>query len=125
MAFDLPVSTRSICPHCRRVLEAELHEREGRVFLRRHCPEHGEIEALAYGDAERWRAVQPFNKPGAAPLERQTEIVDGCPSDCGVCPAHARRACLGRDRGQHTLQPRLSRAASPSPGPATRRTASR
>jgi uncharacterized radical SAM superfamily Fe-S cluster-containing enzyme len=95
MAFDLPVSTRSICPHCRTVLDAELHERDARVFLRRHCPEHGEIEALAYGDAERWRAVQPFNKPGAAPLERQTEIVDGCPNDCGICPAHAQHTCLG------------------------------
>ena len=91
----LPARTVSICPHCRAVLDAELHERAGRVYLRRECPEHGEIEALAYGDADRWRAVQPFDKPGASPLLRQTEVVDGCPRDCGICPAHAQHTCLG------------------------------
>jgi uncharacterized radical SAM superfamily Fe-S cluster-containing enzyme len=92
---DLPASTRTICPHCRTVLDGELHERDGRVYLRRECPRHGVIEALAYGDAERWRAVQPFDKPGASPRLRQTEVVDGCPDDCGICPAHAQHTCLG------------------------------
>jgi len=91
----LPTATRSICPHCGSVLDAELHERAGRVFLRRECPEHGEIEALAYGDAERWRAVQPYDKPGASPLLRQTETDQGCPRDCGICPEHAQHTCLG------------------------------
>jgi uncharacterized radical SAM superfamily Fe-S cluster-containing enzyme len=91
----LPARTVSICPHCRTVLDAELHERAGRVYLRRECPEHGQIEALAYGDADRWRAVQRFDKPGSSPLRRQTEVVDGCPSDCGFCPAHAQHTCLG------------------------------
>ena len=91
----LPAATRSICPHCRAVLDAELHERDGRVFLRRECPEHGVIEALAYGDAERWRAVQRFDRPGAAPLLRQTAVELGCPSDCGICPEHAQHTCLG------------------------------
>jgi uncharacterized radical SAM superfamily Fe-S cluster-containing enzyme len=91
----LPAATRSICPHCRTVLDAELHERDGRVFLRRECPDHGAIEALAYGDAERWRAVQRFDRPGASPLLRQTAAELGCPSDCGICPEHAQHTCLG------------------------------
>jgi tetraether lipid synthase len=91
----LPASTRSLCPYCLTVVDAELIERDNRVFLRRECPEHGEIEALAYGDAERWRAIQPFDRPGGGPLLRQTEVVDGCPNDCGICPAHAQHTCLG------------------------------
>jgi hypothetical protein len=36
-----------------------------------------------------------FNKPGTIPLETQTEIKDGCPLDCGLCPEHKQHACLG------------------------------
>ena len=101
----LPAATRSICPHCRAVLEAELHERDGRVFLRRECPEHGLIEALAYGDAERWRAVQRFDRPGSSPLARQTAVERGCPSDCGICPEHAQHTCLGIIEVNTRVQP--------------------
>ena len=87
--------TESICPECKRVLEAELLDREGRVVLGRTCPEHGRFEAVVYGDAERWREIQRFDKPGAAPLERQTESELGCPHDCGICPEHAQHTCLG------------------------------
>jgi uncharacterized radical SAM superfamily Fe-S cluster-containing enzyme len=36
-----------------------------------------------------------FNKPGTIPLTFQTEVRDGCPSDCGLCPEHKQHACLG------------------------------
>jgi uncharacterized radical SAM superfamily Fe-S cluster-containing enzyme len=88
-------TTTSICPRCRRVLEAGLLEREGRVVLSRECPEHGPFEAVVYGDAERYREIQRFDKPGEAPLERQTEVDRGCPHDCGICPEHAQHTCLG------------------------------
>jgi hypothetical protein len=87
--------TRSICPNCKQVLDAELNARDNRVFLRKRCPEHGEFEALAYGDAERYREIQRHNKPGDRPLELQTEVVDGCPHDCGICPEHRQHSCLG------------------------------
>jgi uncharacterized radical SAM superfamily Fe-S cluster-containing enzyme len=87
--------TESICPRCRRILDAELVVRDGRVVLRRTCPEHGEIEAVVYGDARRYLDIQRFNKPGDQPLERQTEVTRGCPHDCGICPEHAQHTCLG------------------------------
>jgi 7,8-dihydro-6-hydroxymethylpterin dimethyltransferase len=91
----LPASTRSICPHCGIGLDAQLIDRDGRVFLRRECPEHGQIEALAYGDSGRWRDAQRSDRPGAAPLLRQTATDRGCPRDCGICPEHAQHTCLG------------------------------
>ena len=87
--------TRSICPVCKRVIDAEVGAREGRVILRKRCPEHGEFEALVYSDAEAYLAQQRLNKPGTLPLALQTEIHDGCPLDCGICPAHKQHACLG------------------------------
>ena len=87
--------TTSICPRCRRLLDAELIERGGRVVLARACPEHGRFEAVVYGDAERYLEIQRFDKPGEEPLRRQTEESRGCPHDCGICPAHAQHTCLG------------------------------
>ena len=87
--------TRSICPVCKRVLDAEVNVRDERVLLRKRCPEHGPFEALVYSDAELYVAQQRFNKPGSLPLEFQTEARDGCPLDCGLCPEHRQHACLG------------------------------
>ena len=89
--------TRSICPReaCRRVIDAHILLREGKVFMRKRCPEHGVFEALIYGDAQMYTANAKFNKPGTIPLHFTTEIVHGCPHDCGLCPDHQQHACLG------------------------------
>jgi uncharacterized radical SAM superfamily Fe-S cluster-containing enzyme len=87
--------TQSICPRCRAVLDADLLVRDGRVVLSRECPDHGLFEAVVYGDADRYLEIQRFNKPGENPRERQTETLDGCPHDCGICPEHAQHTCLG------------------------------
>jgi len=41
-----------------------------------------------YSDADLYLSTMRFNKPGTLPLEFQTEVVDGCPLDCGLCPDH-------------------------------------
>ena len=87
--------TRSVCPLCKRVIDAEVNVRDDRVLLRKRCPEHGEFEALVYSDADAYLAQQRFNKPGTLPLELQTAVRDGCPLDCGMCPQHRQHACLG------------------------------
>jgi hypothetical protein len=87
--------TKSICPVCKRVIDAEVNARGGRVYLRKRCPDHGRFEALVYSDADQYLAQIRFNKPGTLPLQFQTEVKDGCPLDCGMCPEHKQHACLG------------------------------
>ncbi len=87
--------TKSICPVCKRVIDAEVNIRGGKVFLRKRCSDHGGFEALVYGDAQMYMDSLRFNKPGTLPLETQTEVVDGCPLDCGLCPEHKQHACVG------------------------------
>ena len=87
--------TKSICPVCKVVVDAQVNIRGEKVYLRKRCPKHGEFEALAYGDARAYLDSARFNKPGTIPLEFQTEVADGCPSDCGLCPEHKQHACLG------------------------------
>ncbi len=87
--------TRSICPVCKVVVDAQVNIRDDKVYLRKRCREHGEFEALVYGDAQMYLDSARFNKPGTIPLEFQTEVREGCPLDCGLCPDHKQHACLG------------------------------
>jgi 7,8-dihydro-6-hydroxymethylpterin dimethyltransferase len=87
--------TKSVCPVCKAVVDAQVNIREDKVYLRKRCRDHGWFEALVYGDAQMYVDSARFNKPGTIPLTFQTEVRDGCPSDCGLCPEHKQHACLG------------------------------
>ena len=87
--------TRSICPECRRVIDAHILLRDNKVYMRKRCPEHGIFETLIYGDAQAYASSLKFNKPGTITLQYSTGIERGCPFDCGLCPEHQQHACLG------------------------------
>ena len=87
--------TRSLCPECRRVIDAQLLLRDGAVYMRKHCPEHGWHEALISSDSTWYTQALKYNKPGAIPFDFVTEVRDGCPSDCGLCPEHQQHTCVG------------------------------
>ena len=87
--------TRTMCPTCRRIIYGHVLIRAGKVYLRRRCPDHGEFEALVYGDAELYTNSSKFNKPGTIPLAFHATVTNGCPHDCGLCPDHQQHTCLG------------------------------
>jgi uncharacterized radical SAM superfamily Fe-S cluster-containing enzyme len=87
--------TRSICPDCRRVIDAQVIFRDNKVYMRKRCPACGPFEALVYGDAGAYIANGKFNKPGTIPLAWGAGREHGCPHDCGLCPDHQQHACLG------------------------------
>ena len=87
--------TRSICPTCRRPIDAQILLRDGKVYMRKRCPEHGQFEALVYADADAYVRNARYNKPGTIPLAISHEVDRGCPFDCGLCPDHQQHVCLG------------------------------
>ncbi len=86
--------TRSLCPECKRVVDAQTLIRDGAVYLRKRCPEHGWHEALVSSDAEWYLNSLKYDKPGAMPLDFATSTDRGCPYDCGICPEHRQHTCL-------------------------------
>lgn len=86
--------TRALCPTCLRVLDGENVARDGKVYLRRTCPEHGTAETLVLSDASWWEWSRRFLRPGRKPAHTATETVHGCPYDCGFCPEHQQHACV-------------------------------
>ena len=87
--------TRSICPKCRKVIDAKVVLRDNKVYMRKRCPDCGPFEALVYADAQAYTTQARYNKPGTIPLAFSGEIRDGCPHDCGLCPDHQQHTCLG------------------------------
>jgi uncharacterized radical SAM superfamily Fe-S cluster-containing enzyme len=85
--------TKSICPVCMKTIDAQVMREDGRVVLRKECAVHGPFAALLSTDADAYVASLPYNKPGETPLQFSTEVVDGCPHDCGLCPDHQQHTC--------------------------------
>ena len=87
--------TRSLCPTCKQVIDAQVYLRDDKVYLRKRCKEHGSFEALIFGDARLYVDIARFNKPGTLPPHFSTQVREGCPYDCGLCTDHQQHACLG------------------------------
>ncbi len=86
--------SRSLCPECRRLVDAQVIARGGKVYLRKRCPDHGWTEALLSSDLSWYLHAQKYNRPGLLPVVRATDTHDGCPHDCGLCPEHQQHTCL-------------------------------
>jgi uncharacterized radical SAM superfamily Fe-S cluster-containing enzyme len=52
--------TQSICPECNRILPAIVFEREGKVFMTKTCPAHGETEELYFGSYDMYARFSRF-----------------------------------------------------------------
>ncbi|MFC2045786.1 radical SAM protein [Chloroflexota bacterium] len=87
--------TRSLCPQCRQVVDAQLLIRDHAIYMRKYCEEHGWHEALVSSDADWYINSLKFNKPGSIPYDFATKVKDGCPHDCGLCPEHQQHTCIG------------------------------
>lgn len=86
-------TTRSLCPHCRRVLDAKIVVRDGRVYFRKHCPEHGRFDDFVCSDVVYWDRHE-YAQPARSPRKYGVEPDKGCPLDCGLCTEHEQHTCI-------------------------------
>lgn len=85
--------TESVCPVCLKRIPARKIRRGDDVVLAKQCPEHGDFEAVV------WRGRRPSfadwtnAKTPSYPERPRTQVRDGCPYDCGLCPEHQQHTC--------------------------------
>jgi uncharacterized radical SAM superfamily Fe-S cluster-containing enzyme len=80
-------STQSVCPVCRRKLNASRVARGEDVFLRKTCPEHGDFECVI------WRGGDSvFDKWWDVPATPDSDAAS-CPDACGLCENHLQKTC--------------------------------
>lgn len=85
--------TRSLCPECRRLVDAKIITRRGRVYFRKRCPEHGLIEDFVCSDVAYYDRHE-LSQPARAPRAYGTRPDKGCPYDCGLCTEHEQHTCV-------------------------------
>ena len=85
--------TKSVCPVCLRVLDAQKRAEKDGVYLDKTCPEHGSFSALIWeGNLASYTAWNRENRAVDPPREGRAPE-KGCPLDCGLCTAHERKGC--------------------------------
>ncbi len=93
--------TRTLCPTCLKPVSGTTFQQEGKVYLRRECPEHGTVAALVSSDRRHYYLrdevphpplakgeccpVTPAHKTCVALLE----LTDACNLRCPVCYAQS------------------------------------
>ncbi|MFQ5711606.1 MAG: tetraether lipid synthase Tes [Candidatus Geothermarchaeales archaeon] len=82
--------TESLCPECLRILPATVFERDGKVWIRRSCLEHGEIEEIYWGSYEFYTRMSAYAHEGKG-IETPNVLEENpiCPMACGLCNLHS------------------------------------
>ncbi len=90
--YDVAIS---VCRHCYRKVEGKIIFQDEKVFLVKHCLEHGWQKVLISDDVEYYRrSREVFIKTPEMPLRYNTPVKWGCPYDCGLCTDHEQHSCL-------------------------------
>ena len=97
-------TTKSICPECLKAIDATIYEDEGKVFIKKTCPEHGSVQELYWSDYDQYSTIstiedqylraEKFRFDGTGMENPRTEKKLGCPYDCGICPEHKSHTSL-------------------------------
>ena len=88
--------TRSLCPTCFSVIDAEITEEEKKIWLKQTCPEHGVFRNLYWSDAEMYRRFDRFDAigTGVANPQNMSAPAGSCPTACGLCKNHHSQTLL-------------------------------
>ena len=87
-------TTQSLCPTCLRLVPAKIISRQGRVYFRKRCPEHGVREDFVCSDVSQYDRME-FSLEGKVPPRMGVDPDRGCPFDCGLCTDHEQHTCVG------------------------------
>ncbi|AIE87753.1 radical SAM protein [Fimbriimonas ginsengisoli] len=99
--------TRTVCPHCfadrpRRsdeegiFVDGMLVSHDGKIWMRRWCPTHGETESLYEEDAEIWQARAGWSTPTLAVTPDRPDNFAGFPDGYrdGLPASHGQHTCI-------------------------------
>ncbi len=89
LAGNMIRRTQSICPDCNRLLPATIFEREGKVYMSKVCPDHGEVEELYFGSYTMYQKFSTYWTDGKGTHAPNVAIDScACPMNCGLCSNH-------------------------------------
>ncbi len=87
--------TKSLCPECLQIVDAEVFEDQERIMIKKECPEHGEFENTYWQSSEIYHKAADYGQRGDGVENPRTEIEGECPENCGLCAEHESQTILG------------------------------
>ncbi|MCF8086224.1 MAG: radical SAM protein, partial [Desulfohalobiaceae bacterium] len=94
-ASELPIPTRSVCPECSKIVDAQLYDRQGQVWMHKACDEHGSFNELISSDKEFFLQRRRRHFELGSPMHNpHSQSQANCPHDCGICNQHKSSPCL-------------------------------
>lgn len=87
--------TKSLCPECLNIVDAEVYEDHDKIFIRKKCEIHGEFDNTYWSSSKIYWLASDYDYEGEGLENPQTSINDECPSNCGLCDAHESHTILG------------------------------
>ena len=88
-------NTKSLCPECLQIIDAEVDEGEDRVNIIKECEEHGKFENTYWNSDELYKNAAEYDHKGEGIENPQTTLKGECPSNCGLCQEHESHTILG------------------------------
>ncbi|NTU89128.1 MAG: radical SAM protein [Actinobacteria bacterium] len=87
-------TTQALCPECLKQLPATVFaDEDGAVWMERTCEEHGRSTTFVWPDAEHYEWLCSLAFPSIKPAVTHP-MTGPCPTSCGLCSSHARKATL-------------------------------
>lgn len=86
-------TTHSLCAYCLKRLDAEIVEKDAKVYITKTCPEHGYQEALIWANDAASYFDWIKDSAYAIKYAQGNDVEHGCPYDCGYCSDHRGTTC--------------------------------
>jgi len=80
--------TESICPECRKKIDAWISKNTDGVYIEKVCSTHGRFKDVYWSNKNDYDRAESFRYDGDGLDNPQTKEKLGCPFDCGICPQH-------------------------------------
>ena len=77
----LPKKTRSICPECGKIIEANVFEKDGKVLMEKTCPEHGTFCDTYWSDVELYLKAEKYAYDGIGLHNAMDRTIGDDPDD--------------------------------------------
>ncbi len=91
----LPHKTVSLCPECKRKIDALVYGEDGIVWMKKECPEHGEFKEKYWESVDMYERERHHGSAGVPTLNPNTDTSGiNCPFDCGLCTRHKSHTAL-------------------------------
>jgi uncharacterized radical SAM superfamily Fe-S cluster-containing enzyme len=89
------IETESLCPVCKKKLEAELTEVEDKIVITKTCLEHGTFSTSHWQSTTVFRFTEDYDFFKHFEGSKVSAKVEGCPYICELCAGHVSDTVIG------------------------------